>query len=462
MRLSLVVLGSLALSLAAASDGSADVLVRWDQAQIPSPVSLGVGAVAIPASNEAAVGSAIRQGYRVWLELQPASLAGIRLPPTGVAGILIAGGASAAQVQQVEKQIAARNLPVIALDERGKWPHIRTNWVTKNSSDVLQVTSRSSQPWIENNAALFRMVRPAKPRPPMLTYPWKPITLAEVDEGPALENYLVAIAEAGSFGGSLVLPLHPRFQQKLLRGDPRARTDWAQIRQYLDFFSWDLPDRHRPVANTAVVTAEPVQAYEVLNLLLRHNLPFELVAPSELPTRTLEGVDLLIVLDPLKDGELKAAAAFASGGGALSIAGAPAASPWRTEAATAKNEQRASYRYGKGRVLELLTPVADPNAFALEMRRLLGAGHRMIDIWNGITVLTTAYDAPDDKSVLVTAVNYAAQPLPVQLRVRGTFSVVHYESPEEPLALLPHQHRGGYTEFVLPALRVAGRVFLGN
>ena len=58
--------------------------------------------------------------------------------------------------------------------------------------------------------------------------------------------------------------------------------------------------------------------------------------------------------------------------------------------------------------------------------------------WNGITVLTAPYLDPDGKSMLVTAVNYAHQPLPVQMRVRGTFAVVHYESPDEPLTLCAH------------------------
>ena len=61
---------------------------------------------------------------------------------------------------------------------------------------------------------------------------------------------------------------------------------------------------------------------------------------------------------------------------------------------------------------------------------------------------------------LLTVLNYAHQPLPVQLRIAGTYSQVQYESPEEDATLLPHQHRDGYTEFVLPALRIGGRVFL--
>jgi hypothetical protein len=64
--------------------------------------------------------------------------------------------------------------------------------------------------------------------------------------------------------------------------------------------------------------------------------------------------------------------------------------------------------------------------------------------------------------VLITALNYAHQRLPVQIRIRGTFSIVQYESPDEPVTLLPYQQRDGYTEFVLPGLRIGGRVFLSN
>ena len=136
--------------------------------------------------------------------------------------------------------------------------------------------------------------------------------------------------------------------------------------------------------------------------------------------------------------------------------------PWRGETAALKTDQRASYRFGRGRVIEVLHAITDPNAFAMEVRQLLGPIQRVIDVWNGITVLTAPYRSPDGTSVLITTLNYAHQPLPVQLRIRGTFSVVHYESPEEPLTLLPYQHREGYTEFVLPALRVGGRVFLSE
>jgi hypothetical protein len=357
---------------------------------------------------------------------------------------------------------------VIVLEERGKWPHIRTNWVTA-SKGVLQVTSRSSQPWIENNAALIRGVAaPRADSPPLLTYAWKPITLSDIDEGPRLENYLVAVADAAAFGADLMLPLHERFQKSLILGKPDARADWNEIRRYLDFYSWNLPARYHVMANIGVVTADPLRSFEVMNLLLRHNLPFERIDPAELRTRNLSPFDLLILLDEPSAAEVQRASELARAGRTVLLVGAggngPAASerPWRRETAAVKTAQRVTYPFGQGRVIEMLTGLSDPNAFALDMRQVLGADRRIIDIWNGITVLTAPYREPDGQGVLVTVVNYAAQPLPVQLRVRGTFSAVHYESPEEPATLLPYEHRNGYTEFALPAVRVGGRVFLSR
>jgi hypothetical protein len=127
-----------------------------------------------------------------------------------------------------------------------------------------------------------------------------------------------------------------------------------------------------------------------------------------------------------------------------------------------KTDDRASYQFGEGRVVELLKRVADPNRFALEVRDVLGRERRVIDLWNGITVLAAPYEEPGGTTVLVTLVNYAHDPESVQVRVPGAYSIVEFEAPEAEPALLPYTSRDGYTEFVLPALRVGGRVFLSR
>jgi hypothetical protein len=459
----------LAAILCLSATVQAEVLVRWDQEQIPPPESLGISRVVVPATQTAAVQNAIRQGYRVYVEVEASGVSGFIPAAEGLAGVVVKGQIADQQLRRLRQQFTSASPRVSVLEERGKWPYIRSNWVTR-SNEVLQVSSRSAQPWIESNAALLRIIRAADAETtPLLTYPWKPITLSEIDEGPGLENYLVAIAEAGSFGGDLLLPLDARFEKRLLFGKPEARAEWNDIRRYMDFYSWNLAARYEPVANIGVVTAEPARSFEVMNLLARHNLPFDVIAPARLSAPSLGSFDMLIVLDKPDGGQLGVMAEFAKKGGAVVLADAETrraagsqGGPWRSEAPVVKSDERIVYRFGQGRVIEVLKAIADPNTFALEMRQILGRDHRAIDIWNGITVLAAPYREPDGGTVLVTVLNYAHQPLPVQLRIPGKFSVVRYESPEEPAALLPHDHRDGYTEFVLPALRIGGRVFLSN
>lgn len=450
---------ALTVLLLAAPDAGAEILIRWDRDRIPPAQVLGVSTIVVPASAEHAIAGASEMGYRLLLEVDGGALARFVLPSRdAVAGVVVKGSPAETALARVRRQAAARGGRVIVLDERGKWPHIRSNWVTRNN-DVLQVAGRSAQPWVENNAALIRLAR-AENGTPALTYGWSPLVLAETDEGPPLEHYLVAIAEAGSFGADLVLPLHPRLQEALALGDPRARADWSEIRRAIEFHGWNLPAQYQPVANVGVVAAEPLAVFEALNLMARHNLPFTVIPPGSLAAADLSAFDLLFVPEPLDPGALTTAEAFARNGGVLVLTHPPAALRGAAASAVEEEEGRARYALGSGRVVEVLQGITDPDLFAREVRQTLGRDRRAIDIWNGITVLTAPWRDASGQRALVTVLNYAAQPLPVQLRVRGEYAVIHYESPESPPVLIPFERRDGFTEFTLPAVRVGGRVFL--
>jgi hypothetical protein len=329
--------------------------------------------------------------------------------------------------------------------------------------DVLQAANRSAQPWLDSNAVFVRIAAAQGDRAPLLlSYTWEPVTVADASAGPALQHYLVAIAEAGSFGYDLLLPLHEGFQRSLLMGQPAARADWQEIRRHIEFASWDLPRRYRRVANIGVVCADPMGSVEILRLLSRHNLPFEIVGADALQGEQLAKFALLVALDPLKPGQVGPLAAFARRGGTVVLNGPAQGIQWEGAVQLAKTGRHASYGVGDGRVLEWIDPVADPDEFALDVREALGPDRRVVDVWNGITVLVAPYEDPAGNTVLVTAVNYAHDPVPIQVRVKGTFSYGYYESPESAPALLPLRHRNGFTEVVLPDLRVGARVFLSN
>jgi hypothetical protein len=457
----------LLLVSASAATARGEVLVRWSLDHVPSRDSLGEVALLIPAANRAAVEEALALKHTVYVELETPSVpAALRVDR--LAGVVVPPSASAEELQALRTRLPGAR--VRTTDERGKWPHVRLNWVTLRN-DVLSVASRTEQPWLENNGALVRIAAAARSgTPPLLRYHWQPITISDMHEGPATDNYLVAIAEAGTFGGHLVLPLHEGFQRHLLMGRPEARARWEEIRRYLAFYSWDLPRRYEPIANIAVVTAEPMRDFAMLNLLIRHNLPFELLTPGQLAAREaarLDEHDLVILMDRPEGPQLELVQAFASRGGTvvLTAAAAPAGADVSLRGASEIQREdggQVSYTVGQGRVVEMREPIADPNVFALQVRELLGPERRPLDIWNGITVLAVPYADPQEQTVMLTLLNYAHEPLPVQLRVRGTFSLVHYETPGEAPVLLPFRQRDGFTEFVLPPLRVGGRVFLSH
>lgn len=437
-----------------------EVLVRWDVDRVPAPTNLGLTALLVPAGNPAAIQNALAQGYRVYIEVQEKqTLKASALDR--IAGVVVDGSLQPEERARLKRQLGARPLKVRETEGRGKWPHVRLNWVTKRD-DVLQVSSRTAQPWLENNGALVRIAQTRQPDvPPLLAYPWSPITVSDVHQGPALENYLVAIAEAGSFGSDLILPLHAGFQRDLLLGKPAARAAWQEILRAIEFYAWDLPRQYRPVSNIGFVTADGMLDFEKLNLLTRHNLPFVLMTPDGLAGATA-GLDVLIALDTDAAPPVEVLSDFAKGGGTVVLPGDTTGGPWRGTAPLQDTDAHASYAFGEGRVVELRKPVADPNAFALQIREVLGRDRRLVDIWNGITVLTALYQDAERATMLVSLVDYAHQPQPVQVRVRGLYTIGHFETPKQAPVLLSLQHRDGYTEFVLPALHPGGRVFLSN
>src|SRR5918993_5940964 len=89
----------------------------------------------------------------------------------------------------------------------------------------------------------------------------------------------------------------------------------------MDFYSWNLSSAYEPMANIGVVTADPMRWFEVMNLLMRHNLPFQRVAPGALPLRAPHPFKLLIVLDPPDAARLEGLDEFARQGGTVVLPG---------------------------------------------------------------------------------------------------------------------------------------------
>lgn len=456
--------------LLAATPGWSKVLLRWTEPSIPTAATMGLQDLVVSWDAEAVITNACRQGYRVYAEV-PAGKAPDFAGSAGrsnLAGIVLnPGDSQPSQVDEDFRQLrtAYPSLPVLVLNPKAKQPQMKGQLVIKRDG-ILQVTSPTAQPWIDSNLALVRLDQAFRPtQTPLYEFQWDSSDSQQQEAGPDAAAYSLAVAEAGAFQADLILDLHPRLQTDLSRNDPAALTALNQLKRYLAFASQGGNNPGEPEANVGVITDSYQKAYEPINLFARHNIPFRILKASDLKPQNLERFALLVVFATPDEPTLTAIVDFASRGGIVVVVSAHGPYPWQSGQPIPAGEHSVAYAAGKGRIVELQGSVIDPETFAQDIRRLLDLGKDKlaISLWNALTVVAVPHLAPGGRGIIVELVNYAEEPTPVQVQVKGSFSSIVYETPERACceSLTPVQ-RGSFTEFVIPSLRIAGRAHLAG
>ena len=459
------------ICLLAATPGWCRVFLRWSQPAIPAPATMGLKDLVVAWDDAALIRNARRQGYRVYAEVPAGKTADMArsTAKNSLAGIILnPGDAQPGQIDQELGQLrsAYPHLPVLLLNPKANQPQMKGQLVIKKEG-ILQVTSPTAQPWIDSNLALIRFDQAFRPaQAPLYEFHWDVSDSQQPESGPAPADYELAVAEAGAFHADLVLDPPPTLQTDLAQNNPAAQAVVNQIKRSLTFFSAGEKNAAEPEANVGVITDSYQKSYEPTNLFARHNIPFAVLKASELKRQGLERFDLLVVFATPDDATIRMLADFASKGGIVVVVDAHGPYPWQSGQRVPAGEYSVAYATGKGRIIELQGQVIDPETFAQDIRRLLDTdqdkGKLALSLWNALTVVAVSYQSPGGEK-LVELVNYAEEPISVQVRIKGKFSSILYETPERACcqSLTPTQ-RGAFTEFVVPSLRIAGRVHLAS
>jgi hypothetical protein len=458
------------ICLLAATPAWSRVLLRWTQPSLPPPATMGVSDLVVPWDDAALISNAHRQGYHVYAEVpagKAAEMAG-RAGNSDLAGIILnLGDSQPSQFDQELQQLRSANpsLPVLLLDPNARQPQMKGQMVIKREG-VLQVTSPTAQPWVDTNLALVRLDQAFHPsQTPLYEFQWDVSDPQLQESGPAPADYALAVAEAGAFHADLILDPDPRLQDDIAHNKPAAVAVLNQIKRYLAFALRGEKNAGKPDADVGVITDSYQKSYEPINLLARHNIPFAVLKASDLKPQSLERFDLLVVFATMDVSAMKALADFASKGGVAVVVDAHGPYPWQSGQPVPAGEHSVAYDTGKGRIIELQGQVIDPETFAQDIRRLLDQHKKKLalSLWNALTVVAVSYQSPGGGEKVVELVNYAEEPISVQVRIKGSFSSIRYETPERACcqSLTPTQ-RGAFTEFVVPSLRIAGRVHLAS
>jgi hypothetical protein len=443
------------------------VFVRWTQPDLPPARDLGISDLVVSwdRGTSSFIKAAHSQGYRVYAEvtLQQAATAAESAEQQGLAGLVLDVADSdrvAGETAFQQLRSAHPNVKFLVLNQ-GKQPQMRGSLVIKRGS-VLEVSSPTAQPWIDTNLALIRVQQRSNPgQPPFYGFSWNGSNNgSNPGQQPAITptDYSLAVAEACSFRADLMLELEEGMQRALSEQDPQARIFWKQVRSYVDYCAHG-EQALEAAANVAVVVDDLDTSDEVMNLLARHNIPFKVFLASDLKV-AFEAFDVVVVFAKRDHTAYKRISNIAAHGKTVVVVDAHGTYPWQTHEPVRVNEHTVSYTVGKGRVLELSEPVIDPETFAQDIRRLLGK-QNVMSLWNGLTTIAVPYRVHGGTLKVLNLINYAAEPVRVQLQVKGSYSAIRYETPGQECCenLVPVKH-DGFTEFVIPDLMIAGRVHL--
>ena len=448
--------------------GWSSVFIRWTQSDLPPARDLGVSDLVVSWDGKTSsfVRAADRKGYRVYAEvsLQQTAAAAETASGNGLAGLVVdVADSDRAAVESAIQQLRSAHpkLRFLLLNHQGKRPQMRGSLVIKRDS-VLEVSSPTAQPWIDTNLALIKVQQRSHPgRRPLYSYSWNESGSGQQQQSITPTDYSLAVAEACASHADLMLELEDHLQIALGENDPQAWIFWKQVRPYVEFCAHESDQGLEAAANVAVVVDHLDTTDEVMNLLARHNIPFKVFLPPDLKAGDFERFDVVVVFAKGDHAAFERIGNLAARGKTVVVVDAHGTYPWRTHKSVRVNEHTVSYAVGNGKVLELSEPVADPETFAQDIRRLLGKQNVLISLWNGLTTIAIPYRLHGGTVKVLEFINYAAEPVRVQVQLKGSFSAIRYETPEHACCrtLVPVKH-AEFTEFVIPDLLIAGRVHL--
>lgn len=450
------------------SSSSAKVLVRWTQPTIPNARSLGVSELVISpdTSSTPFVKAARHEGYKLFIEATPEQATELSRTAArkGITGFIIkVDEAQRTDFDDQLRKLRAANpkLTFRVLNPHGKQPQIRGRMVVERNG-ILQVSSPSSQPWVDSNQAVVRFEQAFYPaETPVYTFQWELTDTLQRQLGPSAANYSLAIAEAGALHSDIILNIHEPLQVGLAKGDSASWALWNQVKRYLVFSAYHQGHSYRPLAYVGVVTDSFVKSYEAVNLLARHNIPFRIIRHTDLKSASMNDLDIAILFHAPERDSLATVHEFTARGGIVVLVNIKGSFPWQSAPQEKVGEDSISYADGKGRVIEFAGPVLDPETFAVDIRRLMGTHKTMVSLWNSLTTIVVPYrDASSGKTTL-ELINYAEESLEVQLQMKGAYQTVRYSTPELGCcqAIVPVEH-DGFTDLLAHKLIIAGRAEL--
>jgi len=337
-----------------------------------------------------------------------------------------------------------------------KGPVVAVQGVSPGSRNLAEMGIRSApsaEPWILSNIWLVRALRGS---------PRRPIWISQQPDAGSAEEYARSVADAAVAGGRWIVALDDSLRARLRGNDPDALATWRCIGGLLQFAEQHAEWRgFEPYGNLGIVVdaagSNPQISDEYLNLVARRQVPYRVIARSQLSAPSLAGFRAVIATDvtPMSAAERDTLRAFAEKGG-LVVAGPVPASPWGNPP---KDRPYAEVAVGKGRVAVYRDP--DPESVARDLRDLLSPEEMGVMAFNVPSVITYASTDDSGRRMLIQLLNYSKWPAEaITIRVTGIYKTARMYTPDTAPEDLGVRLAEGKTEISITKLSLWGGLLL--
>jgi hypothetical protein len=405
-----------------------------------------LGLVEGPADKPAALAAARAAGLSaVAMEAVPPGNAGIPVLAWGKSGEALWGA----------------NSPILGIAD-GIWPGV--------PQEKTPTGGPTNLPWVDSNGALLAIAQALAPNKTVWAFA-DPPRQAKL----TVENYLLNVADAETYGGHWVISLDDQMRAGLAARSAQTAGDWKKITEALAFFEQNKAARsYERMGRLAVMSnfAEPDRTFgeDVLNMLPRLREPFRVISRTQALAASFNGLQGILYVDAAPpDAKLREKLiAFVIEGGALFV---PSQWPNPEGSPTQLSAEEAYLLYsvrslGKGRLAVAKEDKPDSYFTCMDVQNILSHRGDPARLYNGASMNYFYQAAPQGRQGVIHVLNYSRRPGSDNaiIYLKAPYRLAHFVSPEfaAPVDLKWDPQTSPYeiggAELSLPRISVYGAV----
>jgi hypothetical protein len=312
-------------------------------------------------------------------------------------------------LQYPRDKVAWETASPIFSSRENVWPGLSLETMEGDTA----IAGPTGAPWLNSNGWFSLLAGELAPGKTL----WLDFDPPDVSTALHPANYGLAIADSRAYGSQWIISLDDKLRAALPKGNLQAKGVWEKLCEAVAFFEshreWEAFKSQGILAVISDFRGEnEYLSEEVLNLLNRHQVQFQILERSRSLPASTEGLKAILWLDkeaPSAE-QHSQLLAFARQGGLLIAAaywGPPEVKPTKKDPSL----HYKMYNVGKGQIAVAEEGFQDPYQVAVDTHLLVSRRNDLVRLYNPEATNCHSSIDPGHRKRLVQVLNYSSQPV---------------------------------------------------